>query len=221
LAFMAAVNFFLSARQVCMKFKTYLDDPLIKNIADVLQPVAITGDTHIPKREGQRPATVLVPLVLRAREWQVLFTRRPMHLARHPGQIAFPGGRTEAGELPHEGALRETREEVGVEAYDVHLLGRLPSFDAVSEYRVTPFVGLLNPDAKIIPDPGEVEEVFELPFLFFMNKNNHIKRQVEFDNEHHILYDMPWPDKENMVHNVWGMTAMMMYRLYEKGVRCD
>ena len=214
---MAAVYFFRWGQLGCTMFSAYLADPLIAKITGALEPIDIDGDTHIPKREGQRPAAVLMPLVQRENEWQVLLTRRPMHLPRHPGQIAFPGGRTEAGELPCEAALRETHEEVGIAARDIHLLGRLPSFNAASEYRVTPFVGLLNPAAKIIPDPGEVEEVFEVPFSFFMDRNNHVRREVEFEGEMHILFDMPWPAKDNPTHHVWGMTAMMMYRLYQRG----
>lgn len=192
-----------------------LDDPLIENIRSVLAPVDMCDDSHIPKRNGQRPATVLVPLVKRD-EWQVLLTRRPMHMPTHAGQISFPGGRTEAGETPHQGALRETYEEVGVVAQDIRLLGRLPSFNAVSEFRVTPFVGVLNPAAKIIPSPDEVEETKEIPFGFFMNANNHVPRSVEFDGVEHKLYDMPWPNAQDPTWHVWGMTAMMLYRLYQR-----
>jgi len=198
-------------------FREFLADPLIVKITSALEPIDIDCDTHIPKRDGQRPAAVLMPLVMRSDEWHVLLTRRPMHLPKHPGQIAFPGGRTEAGELPREAALRETHEEVGIAAHNVHLLGRLPSFNAVSEYRVTPFVGLLNPLAEIIPDPGEVDEAFEIPFSFFMNRANHVERRVDYEGKMHILFDMPWPNKDDPTHHVWGMTAMMMYRLYQRG----
>ncbi len=200
-----------------MMFSAHLDDPIITQISANLLPIDMCDDTHLAKRDGQRQASVLMLLVWRANVWHVLLTKRPMHMPSHPGQVAFPGGRTEIGETPCQGALRETHEEVGVAAHDIHLLGRLPSFNAVSEYRVTPFVGVLNPTANIIADSGEVEEVFEVPFSFFMDANNHVRREVEFDGEHHIIYDMPWPNKANTVHNIWGMTAMIIYRLYERG----
>ncbi|MEE9272553.1 MAG: CoA pyrophosphatase [Robiginitomaculum sp.] len=196
-------------------FSPYLEDPLIAKIQSVLQPVEMVDDTHIPKREGQRQASVLMPLVRRD-EWQILFTRRPMHMKKYPGQIAFPGGGIEAGESPRQGALRETHEEIGIAEENIFILGRLPSFNAVSEYRITPFIGLLNPQVEIVPDPGEVDEVFEASFSFFMNKNNHIERHVEFDGQTHTLFDMPWPSQDNITHHIWGMTAMMIYRLYQK-----
>jgi len=195
-----------------MKFS--LDDPLIGQIGKVLQPVDMTDDSHIPARDGQRPASVLVPLIKRD-VWRVLLTRRPMHMPTHAGQIAFPGGRTEIGETPAQGAIRETGEEVGVRAGDIHLLGRLASFNAVSDFRVTPFVGILNPQAKVIPCQDEVEEVIEIPFSFFMDKANHVPRTVEFEGATHKLYDMPWPNAQSPSWHIWGMTAMMMYRLYE------
>jgi len=191
-----------------------LNDPLIERIGTVLQTVDMCDDSHIPKRDGQRPAAVLMPLVKRG-EWKVLLTRRPMHMPTHPGQISFPGGRTEAGETPCQGALREAHEEVGVVASDIHLLGRLPSFNAVSEFRVTPFVGVLNPKATIIPCASEVEETMEIPFDFFMDRENHVPRKVEFEGAAHQLYDMPWPNAKEPTWHVWGMTAMMIYRLYQ------
>ena len=190
----------------------YLDDPLIARIQDILNPVDMHDDSHVPKREGQKQASTLMPLIKR-NDWQVLLTRRPMHMPTHKGQISFPGGRVEAGETPSQGALRETREEVGVAANDIHLLGRLHSFNATSQFRITPFVGVINPQAEIIPDPGEVDEVTEIPLSFFLDRTNHVSRIVEFNGVSHELFDMPWPDPDAPTWHVWGMTAMMMYRL--------
>lgn len=208
------------ALQMCMwaymMFKRALDDALIQRIQSVLEPLEIADETHTPKREGQRPASVLMPLVKRDEEWRVLLTRRPMHMKNHAGQVSFPGGKTEAGETPCAGALRETHEEVGIAQEDIHLLGRLSSFNAVSDFRITPYVGIFSPEAEIIPEAGEVEEAFEIPFSFFMSRNNHVRREVQFENENFILYDMPWPSAENRVHHVWGMTAMILHQLYKR-----
>jgi len=199
-----------------MTFETYLNDPLVKQISTGLETLDFKDDTFVPKRQGQRQASVLMPLVYRDAVWSVLLTRRPQHMKNHAGQISFPGGRIEDGETPLQGALRETHEEVGINENDIHPIGRLPSFNAVSEFRVTPFVGLINPMAEIIPEPNEVDEAFEIPFTFFMDPNNHVERRIAYNGEEHILYDMPWPDKNDIEHNVWGMTAMMMYRLYQR-----
>ncbi len=199
-----------------MTFKNQLKHPLITQVQSGLEMLDFVDDTFVAKRDGQRQASVLMPLVYRNEDWHVLLTRRPKHMKNHAGQISFPGGRTEKGEMPLEGALRETFEEVGIGSHDIHTLGRLPSFNAVSEFRVTPFVGVINPDAKIIPEPNEVEEAFEIPFTFFMDPSNHVERRIDYNGVQHILYDMPWPHKDNIQHDVWGMTAMMMYRLYQR-----
>ena len=199
-----------------MKFKPFVDDPVIERVKTGLEPLAFSDETYVAKREGQRQASVLMPLIPRDTGWHVLFTRRPQHMKNHAGQISFPGGRIEQGESPLDGALRETHEEVGIGSEDILPIGRLKSFDAVSEFRVTPYVGIIDPGVTIVPEPAEVDEAFELPFSFFMDANNHVERRIEFNGEEHVLYDMPWPRKNDVIHNVWGMTAMMMYRLYQK-----
>ena len=195
-------------------------DPIIFRVKNALLPLQIKDGADEIKRDGQRQASVLMPLIKR-RDWMVLLTKRPMTMPRHPGQISFPGGRREPSETAMDAALRETQEEVGIEPSDVNLLGRLPSFDAVSDYRVTPYVGVVDPLAKIIPCPREVEDAFEVPFSFVMNAANHIPRDVNFDGREHRLYDMPYESVDGTHRNIWGMTAMMMRRLYERGFADD
>ena len=190
-------------------------DPIINRLLEGLLPVVIADDTDSIKRKGQRGASVLMPLVMR-NEWQVILTQRPETMPSHAGQVAFPGGKREADETALQAALRETEEEVGLKAEAITIIGRLPSFDAVSDYRVTPFVGIISPDAAIIPDAHEVADVFEVPLSFIMNPKNHVPRDVFFQGENHRLYDMPYDSADGTHRNIWGMTAMMMYRLYQR-----
>lgn len=194
------------------------DDSIVSRVAAALMPLSIDDGSDEIKRKGQRRASVLMPLVMRG-QWNVILTQRPMTMPRHPGQISFPGGRREEKETAQEAALRETHEEIGVAPQAIKVLGRLPSFDAVSEYRVTPFVGIVDPRAKIIPCAREVDSVFEVPFSFVMNPNNHIVRDVSFDGREHRLYDMPYTEVDGTYRNIWGMTAMVMRTLYERGFK--
>jgi len=191
-------------------------DAVLDKVRQALLPLVISDGTDEIKREGQRRAAVLCPLVMRD-EWHVILTQRPETMPSHPGQIAFPGGKAEAGETIAQTALRETEEEIGIQVKDIELLGRLPSFNAVSKYRITPFVGLVSSTAAIIPDPREVESVFEVPLSFLMDSNNHIRREVFFDNKEHVLFDMPYDGPDGRHRNIWGMTAMTIYRLWQRG----
>ena len=191
-------------------------DVFLDKVRSALLPLEISDGTDQVKRDGQRKAAVLFPLVMRD-EWQVILTQRPETMPSHAGQIAFPGGKAEVGEVIAQTALRETEEEIGVGAEDIELLGRLPSFDAVSQYRITPFVGVVSPDAAIIPDPREVESAFEVPLSFLMNSDNHKRREVFFDGKDHVLFDMPYDEADGRHRNIWGMTAMTIYRLWQRG----
>ena len=188
---------------------------IISKISASLLPLPISDGTDAVKREGQRRAAVIMPLVKRD-DWQVILTQRPETMSNHAGQISFPGGKIEADESAEAAALRETWEEIGVEAKDIELLGRLPSFNAVSEYRVTPYVGIVSPTAQIVPEPCEVAEVFEIPLSFLMNPDNHKPRDIFFDGREHRLYDMPYNEPDGVHRNLWGMTAMMIYRVYQR-----
>ncbi len=199
-----------------MDFTRYTDDPVITRLMPALHPIAIDDDTDKPARDGQRQASVLMPLIPRAGGWTVLLTQRPETMPRHAGQISFPGGRVEPGETSRHAALRETHEEVGIPADEIHLLGRLDSFNAGGDFRVTPWVGIVWPHAKIIPCEREVDDAFEVPLAFFMDPKNHSPREVSYKSKDFTIYDMPYDEPEGIHRNVWGMTAMMLYRLYRR-----
>lgn len=199
-----------------MKFTQYTSDPVITHLMLALHPVEIDADEDKPTRDGQRQASVLLPLIPREAGWTVLLTQRPETMPTHPGQISFPGGRVEPGESAVHAALRETHEEVGIPRDEIKILGRLDSFNATGQFRITPFVGIIWPHAKIIPCEREVDDAFEVPLAFFMDPDNHTPREVSYKSDHFTIYDMPYDEPEGIHRNVWGMTAMMLYRLYRR-----
>jgi len=199
-----------------MDWQAASETEVISALSDVLLPVEITDGSDAVKREGQRVAAVLALLVERSNGWHVVLTQRPETMPSHPGQISFPGGKREPNETVEDAAIRETDEEIGVGFSDITLIGRLSSFDAVSSYRVTPFVGVLRPGAVMRANPGEVEDIFEVPMSFLMNPASHKPREVFFDGRDHRLIDMPYDGPDRVHRNIWGMTAMMIYRIYER-----
>lgn len=175
-----------------------------------VEPVT-AGDGHLWRSDREiRPAAVLVPVVKREGELTVLFTRRTAHLHDHAGQISFPGGRAEPGDAgAADTAMRETREEIGLTAERVEVLGELPQYVTVTGYRVTPVVGLVTAPLDLRPDDFEVAEVFEAPLAFLLDPANHQRNHVLFDGRERYYYAIPYRN-----YYIWGATAGMLMNLH-------
>ncbi len=155
---------------------------------------------------------MLVPIVAHPAGLTVLFTQRTAHLKAHSGQVSFPGGRAEPGDAsPEFTALRESQEEIGLRPERVEILARLPDYITRPGYQVTPVVGLLTPPLELVPDPREVQEVFEVPLAFLLDPRNHHRQTREFQGRTVAFYEMPY-DK----HYIWGATAGMVLNLYRQ-----
>lgn len=163
--------------------------------------------------QPMRPAAVLVGLVQHA-EPTVLLTQRTAHLRSHSGQVAFPGGKSDDEDSgPIATALREAHEEVGLPPSLVDVLGTLPVYTTGSAYQVTPVVALLPPDCPLVPNPHEVESVFEVPLRFLMNPANHRIHRVNWQGVQREWYSMPYHDGVTERY-IWGATAGMLRNLY-------
>jgi 8-oxo-dGTP pyrophosphatase MutT (NUDIX family) len=171
---------------------------------------AVYGDDRLESdlAAAPKPAAVLVPIVRRD-QLMVLFTKRTTHLKAHAGQVSFPGGRAEPGDAtPEFTALREAQEEIGLAPERVEVLGRLPDYHTRTGYLVTPIIGLVAPPLELVPDPREVDEIFEVPLAFLLDPANH-RRQTRVLNGRTVgYYDMPYGD-----YYIWGATAGMIVNL--------
>ena len=159
---------------------------------------------HFPKDPA--PAAVLFPLVDRDEGLTVLLTQRASQLARHAAQIAFPGGRVDETDADMAGAaLREAREEIGLDPARVQVFGYLPDHVVISGFRVTPVLGLVSPPFSLELNPHEVAGVFEVPLGHVLDSANHKARLRKVGDEEMLLYDFPWEGQ-----NIWGATAGML-----------
>ena len=161
---------------------------------------------------AQRPAAVLCGLVKRAGGLHVVLTRRAAHLNQHAGQIAFPGGKVdESDPSPRATALREANEEIGLGEDMVEIVGMLDQYLTSTGFRVTPFVGVIDPRWQPFPDPNEVEEVFEAPLDFLMDPANRVRHHHDRWATRSYYYAMPWGE-----YYIWGATAGMLKGLSDR-----
>jgi 8-oxo-dGTP pyrophosphatase MutT (NUDIX family) len=164
-----------------------------------------------PATFGAVKAAVLLPLILRDRP-SLLFTRRTESLARHSGQVSFPGGRSEAGDLsPVETALRETFEETGIAASHVTMAGYLERYLTGTGFDIQPVVGLLAEGFSLAPDPREVAEIFEVPLAFLCDPANLRRESREIGGRHRSFYAFTY-----MSHEIWGATAAIVVSLVQR-----
>lgn len=180
--------------------------PAVGRSDDDLNPEArvIPGDA-VPL-----PAAVLVPLVARDGGLTVLLTQRTDHLARHAGQVAFPGGRIDEGDGGAvDAALREAEEETGLAREFVDPIGFLDTYLTSTAYAVVPVVGLVRPGFTLKLHDGEVADVFEVPLPFLMDPAHHERHSRDWQGKRRYYYAMPWRDRY-----IWGATAGMIRNLY-------
>ena len=162
---------------------------------------------------GQPPrdAAVLIAIVRRGEELSVLYTERSPDLRSHSGQIAFPGGKIDPeDDGPGDAALREAQEEVALEPGDARVLGYLPAYFTGSNYLITPVVAEVRPTREVVPNPGEVKSVFEVPLALISSEAGfgtyRIRRKDVEVTTWQILHG-------GVV--IWGITANLTRRFYE------
>lgn len=155
------------------------------------------------------PAAVLVPIVARRGGPTVLLTLRASALADHAGQIAFPGGRIEPDDAgPIDAALRETWEEVGIEPGLIDVVGLLTPYTTITNFRVTPVLGLVKPGFRLRPNPVEVADAFEIPLALFRDPARRERRRRQFGGVEVAYWAYQCDGRL-----VWGATAAMLVDL--------
>ncbi|MCV6594414.1 MAG: CoA pyrophosphatase [Silicimonas sp.] len=166
----------------------------------------------LPETRKLRAASVLIPVVAHDHGASVLLTKRSSALKHHPGQIAFPGGKEEAGDNGPEGAaLREAWEEIALPEARVEVLGRLPAHETVTGFQVTPVLALIEPGFTPRPDAGEVAEAFEVPLAHVITPENYIIEGRRWRGQRRSYFTVPWGP-----YYIWGATARMLRALADR-----
>ena len=165
-------------------------------------------------RDDDRLAAVLVPLIWRDSDWQILMTKRAAHLSHHAGQISFPGGALDASDKGLiDTALREAHEEISLAPPSVKVMGSLLPVRSPAGYIVQPIVGIIGGDIfnELRPDPAEVDSIFTLPLAHIGQPDNFslVPRQTNGRDNSYWVVSHP-------EHYIWGLSARVLNDLRQR-----
>jgi len=181
------------------------------SLADFISRFQLQQPQAVRISHNSRPAAVLIPIVCRP-EPTLLLTRRADSLRKHAGQVAFPGGKTDAEDgSPIITALREAQEEVAIPPQRVHVLGQLAPLDSSTGFQVTPVVGLIPADVAFHANEDEVAEVFEIPLHEALRLSRYYPLDIHRGGHAHRVY-LSWYQSQF----VWGLTAAIIRRLAQQ-----
>lgn len=166
----------------------------------------LNPETVLPKGRTLRPAGVLIAVTLYTDEPMVILTKRSSALKHHPGQIAFAGGKVDVGDADATAAaLREAEEEIGLPRDLPQILGTISNHETVTSFCVTPVLAVINEPFQVIPEPGEVAEVFQVPLSHLMNPGNYIIESRRWRGTRRRYFTVPYGP-----YYIWGATARML-----------
>jgi 8-oxo-dGTP pyrophosphatase MutT (NUDIX family) len=160
------------------------------------------------------PAAVLLALVERPHGITVLYTERSTSLRSHSGQVAFPGGKIDADDADAvAAAYREAFEEVALEPGEARLLGYLPNYFTGTNYLITPVVARVVPSQPFRANPGEVDDVFEVPLSLLMHNASYRTLRIKRKGVEHTSWQIDYEG-----HLIWGITANLTRHFYERAL---
>jgi len=180
----------------------YCEKDFIDRIRDILSTRERTIIEHPPFSH----AAVLVPLFKKDEDCHLLFTKRTEKVKYHKGEISFPGGMLDKGDLSlKRTALREASEEIGLNEKDVTIIGVLDDIVTTTEFIVTPFVGFFPYPYSFKPSPIEIAELIEVPLSFLLDENCFSESEIFRGGRNEIVYNYQYGR-----HIIWGATAKIL-----------
>jgi 8-oxo-dGTP pyrophosphatase MutT (NUDIX family) len=186
-----------------------LADRLRAKLADTAaHAVPYANDMRAAVSGAGTQAAVLIAITDR-QEPGIILTQRPETMRRHPGQVAFPGGRIDPEDSDAiDAALREAEEEIALPRVQVQIVGTLHPYRTVTGFDIVPVLSVVPPDLPLIPQESEVAAVFEVPLGFLLDAASWTEQKVMFEGTERRYLESLWGERR-----IWGATAAMLANL--------
>jgi 8-oxo-dGTP pyrophosphatase MutT (NUDIX family) len=159
-----------------------------------------------------KQSSILLLLFPEGEQIYTCLTRRPATMTFHPGQVSFPGGKVEKEDISAEmTALREAREEIGIDTTNIRILGKLSDlYLEVSGFSIQPFLAWVDKKPDFVVNSGEVEKLILFPISDFVK--NETTSETVLDTFNGPLQIKYYPFNGEII---WGATAMILSELIE------
>lgn len=174
----------------------------------MLEQIRMRVTQHQPRQvetQGLPEAGVLIPVTSMAQP-EIILTVRSQQLSTHSGEVAFPGGRRDPGDVDlRYTALRETHEEIGLAPDLVDVIGPLGSLVSRFGIKVTPYVGLVPDGCDLCANEEEIAHIFRVPVDFFLEDRREMTHRIDYEGRSWYV-----PSYRFEGHKIWGLTALML-----------
>ena len=180
--------------------------PCEENFVDQISKILSSRQRRVIEHPPFSHAAVLVPLFKKGEDCHLLFTKRSDRVKYHKGEISFPGGVVDEEDLELiTTALREAHEEIGLKKSDVQIIGILDDIVTITEFIVTPIVGLFPYPYPFKVSEVEIAELIEVPLSSLLHEECFSEREIIRGGQKEVVYAYQYEK-----HIIWGATARIL-----------
>ena len=180
--------------------------PCEKNFVDQIRAILSSRKRRAIEHSPFSHAAVLVPLFKKGEDCHLLFTKRSDQVKYHKGEISFPGGVVDEEDVELiSTALREADEEIGLKKSDVQILGILDDIVTITEFIVTPIVGLFSYPYPFKVSEVEIAELIEVPLSSLLREKSFSEKEIIRGGQKEVVYAYQYEK-----HIIWGATARIL-----------
>lgn len=187
----------------------YNEELIRNNLLEFSSPSRI----HLQDEFFVSSAVLFSILPYNNKPYELVLIHRTNTGRKHRGEMSFPGGKFEPkGDTTLlDTAMREAEEEIGVLREEIEVLGCLNDFPTMTKYIITPFVGKIDPNSKLVKQDKEVQEILKIPIDFFMNRSNFHEKAIRVkDEKFPVFYYNYYKKDAKKNYLIWGATAHMI-----------